>query len=93
MASMTGSVGRDGQNRPEDVRNVQQLLATTPADVLPGCRIAVNGVCDRPTIAWIEEFQRRALRVASPTGRVNPGSPTFAALARLSRQPVLRQAA
>ena len=70
------SVGKNGINRPEDVRYIQNLLNR----VLPHLggalkSIAVDGICGLHTIAAITQFQK--LRTAYSDGRIDPGGPTF----------------
>jgi hypothetical protein len=78
MAQITGSVGRGGQNRREDVMTVQRLInAKLPVGLAP---LAVDGICGPKTIAAIQEYQRRNLHMNPPDGRVDPGGPTFRSL-------------
>jgi len=77
--ALTASVGRNAPNRPDDVRRVQALLNACPgaAPSLPA-----RGVCTPATIAAINRFQSRAMRLPVPDGRVDPGGPTLRALTR-----------
>jgi hypothetical protein len=73
------TVGRAGENRPGDVFVVQSLLndrLPRPHSDLP-----VSGVADIGTVLAIEAYQAVVLRMIPPTGRVEPGSPTYYALA------------
>lgn len=81
MASITGSVGRMGNNRVADVLTVQKLLNQwrLPGQALP---LRVDGIAGRRTVARIEQFQRIVLRMMRPDGRVDPQGKTIAALAR-----------
>lgn len=65
---LRGSVGRGGQNAPEDVRAVQGALG-----------ISADGACGSQTIAAIETFQR-TMGFAKPDGRVDAGGATERAL-------------
>ncbi len=85
MRTILASVGRGGLNRSEDVRLVQELLNRHSRPSQPA--LVVNGVVDARTVAALEAFQRRVLQMHCPDGRVDPGSPTFAALASQVEQP------
>lgn len=77
MASISGSVGRGGLNRLEDVKTVQALLNKSPA---PGVALlVVDGVVGPKTIAAINEFQRRVVKCV-PDGRVDANGRTMKAL-------------
>ena len=73
------SVGRDGDNKPGDVFVVQSLLN----DRLPRPHsdVPVTGRADIGTELAIEAYQAVVLRMVPPTGRVEPGSATYYALA------------
>lgn len=73
-------VGRNGDNLPDDVRAVQQLLLSQGPELGPVQTIRVSGNCDAQTIYLIEVFQRRVMHMAVPTGLVAPNSPTWHAL-------------
>lgn len=79
------SVGRGGVNLAADVRAVQKLLAGQPRAPRPV--VQVTGRIDDPTIAAIEEFQRRVLRVGNPDGRVDPRGRTLRGLLGLPAIP------
>lgn len=74
MDELQGSVGRNGQNRPEDVKQVQHYLN------LAGESVAVDGIAGPATIAAIEHFQREIAGFANPDGLVEPGRATWKAL-------------
>jgi hypothetical protein len=78
MAILTSSVGRGGENRPEDVRVVQDLL--NKCGNPPSPPLAVSGAIDPRTVAAIAAFQKTVMH--TPDGRVDPGGKTFAALIR-----------
>jgi hypothetical protein len=82
---LSASVGQGGANRKGDVLLVQQLLN----DHLPVglTNLHLNGECDEATIAAIEEFQRRIVRLSSPDGKVDPNGRTFQALTALTPAP------
>jgi len=65
---LRGSVGRGGNNAPDDVRAVQGALG-----------IGADGACGPQTIGAIEGFQRK-MGVARPDGRVDAGGATERAL-------------
>ena len=73
------TVGRDGANHPGDVFVVQSLLN----DRLPRPHsdVPVNGQADIGTVLAIEAYQAVVLRMVPPSGRVEPGSATYYALA------------
>ena len=73
------TVGRGGENRPGDVFVVQSLLN----DRLPRPHsdVPVTGEADIGTVLAIEAYQAVVLRMIPPTGRVEPGSATYYALA------------
>jgi len=73
---ITGSVGRGGVNRANDVRLIQALLnnykitgITTP--------LKVDGKAGNNTYTRIETFQKKILKVTKPDGRVDPKGRTF----------------
>lgn len=72
-------VGRDADNRPGDVFVIQSLLN----DRLPRPHsdVPVTGQADIGTVLAIEAYQAVVLRMIPPTGRVEPGSATYYALA------------
>ncbi len=72
-------VGRDAENRPGDVFVIQSLLN----DRLPRPHsdVPVTGEADVGTVLAIEAYQAVVLRMVPPSGRVEPGSATYYALA------------
>jgi hypothetical protein len=72
------SVGRGGRNFFADVVTVKTMLnAKMPIPLLP---LYVNGTCDWQTIQSIEAYQQRNLRMAYPSGRIDPGDATHLSL-------------
>jgi hypothetical protein len=73
------SVGRGGLNASGDVFVVQSLLN----DRLPWPHtpIAVTGIADVGTELAIEYYQAAMMGMTPPSGRVDPGSPTYYSLA------------
>lgn len=67
---LVASVGRGGQNRPEDVARVQALLDARGLPVGPA-----DGIVTERTIAAITELQSRFLKAAD--GRVDPNGRTW----------------
>jgi hypothetical protein len=84
MSATTGiqaSVGRGGVNRPADVVRVQALLNANLSKLAPGTApLAADGKVGPKTIAAIEDFQRRVVKMTRPDGRVDPDGKTFRAL-------------
>ena len=78
MATITGSVGRGGSNRSQDVRTVQSLLNNHRQS--PLVKLVVDGLVGPNTIGAIEEFQRSKVNMSYPDGRVDPGGKTLSAL-------------
>jgi len=78
MSRLTGSVGRGGVNRREDVITLQRLInAKLPIPLAP---LVVDGNCGPKTIFAIGEYQRRNLNMNPPDNRVDPGGQTFRSL-------------
>ena len=77
IPTLSGSVGRRGVNRPDDVRLIQKLInAKLPIPLAP---LNVDGISGPKTIFAIETYQRR-LGLNPPDGRVDPGGITFRSL-------------
>jgi Mannosyl-glycoprotein endo-beta-N-acetylglucosaminidase len=73
------SVGRGGTNAPGDVFVIQSLLNDRLPK--PHAPVPVSGVDDVGTTLAIETYQAVFLQMMPPSGRVDPGSPTYYALA------------
>jgi hypothetical protein len=73
------SVGRGGLNRPGDVFVIQSLLNDRLPK--PHAPVPVVGAVDVGTILAIETYQAMVMHLTPPTGRVDPGSETYYALA------------
>ena len=73
------SVGRGGANAPGDVFVIQSLLNDRLPK--PHAPIPVNGVADVGTTLAIEAYQAVIMQMTPPSGRVDPGSSTYYALA------------
>jgi hypothetical protein len=71
--SISGSVGKGGDNKEEDVRTVQGWLNSH------GASLEVNGQSDNTLINEIKKFQRR-LGQTRPDGRVDPDKNTWKGL-------------
>lgn len=81
MANLTQAVGRGMANRnASDVKLIQQLLNQHRRP--PFTQLPINGVAGTDTIAAIEEFQRRVVKMVHPDGRVDPGGTTFRLLSQ-----------
>lgn len=79
MSLIRESVGRQGQNRREDVLILQALLCrqlTAPAPLRP------DGLFGPKTAEAIEAFQCRTPHGSDAPGLIEPGSPTLEALGR-----------
>ena len=79
--NVNGSVGRNGSNRPDDVRLVQglldlafgmhpleetQLIAKDLGGPIPQCKIVVNGIYTDDLAAYIEMMQRTGKKKGKP---------------------------
>ncbi|GAC1346445.1 MAG: hypothetical protein NVSMB18_28690 [Acetobacteraceae bacterium] len=73
------TVGRESANAPGDVFVIQSLLNDRLPQ--PHSPVPVNGVADIGTVLAIEAYQAVILRMTPPTGKVEPGSATYYALA------------
>jgi hypothetical protein len=73
------SVGRDGANAAGDVFIVQSLLNERLPK--PHSPVPVTGVSDVGTTLAIEAYQAVVMKMTPPSGRVDPGSPTYYSLA------------
>jgi Mannosyl-glycoprotein endo-beta-N-acetylglucosaminidase len=73
------SVGRGAANVPGDVFVVQSLLNDRLPK--PHSPVPVTGVADIGTTLAIEAYQAVIMSMTPPTGRVEPGSPTYYSLA------------
>jgi ElaB/YqjD/DUF883 family membrane-anchored ribosome-binding protein len=71
-SSISGSVGKGGKNKADDVAIVQQLLNEN------GASLEVDGVVGPKTIGAISKFQQSELGFQD--GRVDPGGQTWGAL-------------
>ncbi len=73
------TVGRDAVNQPGDVFVIQSLLNERLPQ--PHSPVPVTGVADIGTELAIEAYQAVVLGMIPPTGRIEPGSATYYALA------------
>ena len=73
------SVGREAINRPNDVFVIQALLNQRLPK--PHAALPVTGKLDVGTVLAIEAYQAVVLKMRPPSGRVDPGSETYYALA------------
>ena len=79
MDKIFASVGKQGQNRPNDTKVIQNLLNKhkyTPS-VSP---LSVDGLIGPKTISRIEAFQKQHLKMIRPDARVDPNGRTLKAL-------------
>lgn len=87
MNSISQPVGRGVSNlNRNDVLLVQQLLNRHRLST--SAAIQEDGLVGPKTIAAIEEFQKRVVRMSIPDGRVDPGGATIRALSNSSSSPV-----
>jgi len=77
---ITASVGEHGANHRADAKVVQALLNANLYQLIPYAPITVDGQPGKHTQAMIAEFQRRVLRMTTPTSKVEPGDATINAL-------------
>ena len=76
--SIGKSVGKGGTNLEADVRTVQDLLNLVPSNKGgPSSFLNVDGLAFGKTQEAINRFQRVALGMSSPDGRVDPGGRTL----------------
>jgi len=72
---LSGSVGRNGTNRHDDVLLVQNLINSRV--FIPLRLLKTDGICGPATIQAIESIQRNWMGVRNPSGRVDPDGATF----------------
>jgi hypothetical protein len=77
---LSSSVGRGKLNRPPDVLIIQRLL--NGQQLTPLNPLKEDSSCGPKTIAAIEEFQRRVVKMVRPDGIVDMGGQTFNLLAK-----------
>lgn len=75
-----GSVGRRGANARSDVKVVQELLNRSVEVMVPYRSLVVDGRSGPRTEEAIMHYQRRAVGLRQPDGRVDPGGQTIRAL-------------
>lgn len=76
---IVGSVGENAKNRDSDVRIIQKALNNVMQyNILaPLGPLAEDGIAGRKTKVAIRQFQRVAVGMASPDGRIDPGGRTL----------------
>ena len=80
MPEISGSVGRGGLNRSEDVTTVQNLLQPHMSALgLPP--LEIDGDCGDNTRKAIRLYQKRVMGISNPDGRVDVGGRTWNSLA------------
>jgi len=85
MLTIYRSVGRNGSNLANDVMHIQLLLNANVAKITPLRLLVVDGESGSLTEGAIEEFQRRAMRMTRPNGRIDPGGATMQQLIPTAR--------
>jgi|GEM_PF-4647041 len=83
--ALSGSIGRDGKNSPEDLKALADFLAHTNA---PGLLI---GGLTNPSFNGdvIEKYQREVLGFRNPDGLIEPGGKTLGAIRRMQGREVV----
>ncbi len=81
MDRLNGSVGRGGKNDHADVLQVQRKLNKSLHLMVGVNRLSEDGTLGPATLEAIAVFQRVAVRISAPDGRVDPGGRTWAMLA------------
>jgi len=89
MESIAFPVGNGGKNQFKDVSVVQTLLNNCLYLLVPLRALSVDGKMGPVTVALIEEFQRRVVRMPKPDGRVDPGGNTLKQLNAKAKEPQL----
>lgn len=78
---ISSSVGKSGKNKPEDTQIVQELLN----DFAKTCgfkKLDVDGLIGPKTLAAVAAFQKKAVGMARPDSRIDPGGKSFEVLAK-----------
>lgn len=89
VLTTSGSVGQGGDNRPDDVRLIQNLLNVVPAsEGGPATKLAVDGLVGPKTVAAISRYQSNHLGFSD--GRVDARNKTIRHLVEfvLTKQPL-----
>ncbi len=81
LASIGASVGDGGKNQSADVRIIQGALNRIVEPERALTRLQTDGRISPSTVAALKQFQRTALGVQTPDGRVDPGGKTWLVLA------------
>ncbi len=76
MPSISGSVGRGGNNSYADVVIIQNRLNSHRTVIAPQAALVVDGSSGTKTIAAIKRFQNLVCGFSNPDGRVDPGGTT-----------------
>lgn len=71
------SVGTNGANHKRDVKLVQTYLNLNSQLVSQGKTLTVDGLIGRNTINEIKKFQKSAVGMKYPDGRIDPNGKTF----------------
>lgn len=82
--SISGSVGRQGQNKKPDVALIQRMLNQSIQPKLKA--LSVDGIVGSKTVSAIEWYQKHKVGMTIPDGRIDPNGKTFAALTSPSVQ-------
>ncbi|WP_075188398.1 peptidoglycan DD-metalloendopeptidase family protein [Teredinibacter haidensis] len=80
MEMLTASVGRGGRNQFKDVATIQTLINDCLYLLGPLCFLQVDGKIGARTIDAIDMFQKIAMKMTKPDGRVDPRGKTLMAL-------------
>jgi len=79
---IAASVGENAKNRDSDVRIIQKALNNIMQHniLAPLSPLAEDGIAGRKTKVAIRQFQRVAVGMAAPDGRIDPGGKTIGKL-------------
>jgi hypothetical protein len=81
--TITAPVGNGSPNRPDDVRNIQQLINNVPEQeggLREDRKLVVDGLCGPNTKDAIAKFQVKHFGWSGADGKVEPGKQTLAKL-------------
>ena len=77
ITGIAQSVGINGVNQRKDVRIIQAYLNSFTAWEKPIETLKIDGYAGKKTDYAIKQFQRQAIGIKKPDGRVDPNGKTF----------------